>query len=135
MAEIRIQKTVSDYTCQLKAEAEEKWGRTEAYKEYEEKTADYSEGKRNDAAEGIDRIMAELAFCMKNGKAPDSDEAQGLVKKLQCHISENFYNCTKEILSGLGQMYVADERFRSSIDKHSVGTASFISEAIEVYCK
>lgn len=118
-----------------KAEAEEKWSETEAYKEYEEKTGSYSEKKWNDASEGIDRIMAEIAFCMKNGNAPDSDEAQGLVKKLQSHISENFYNCTKEILSGLGHMYVADERFRSSIDKHSEGTASFISEAIEVYCK
>ena len=52
-------------TKKYKTEAEEKWGRTEAYKEYEEKTADYSEGKRNDAAEGIDRIMADrLCPCL-----------------------------------------------------------------------
>ena len=58
---------------------------------------------------------------------------QSLVQKLQNHITENYYTCTKGILSGLGQMYVADERFKSNIDKHADGTAEFISEAIAVY--
>ncbi|MBR6634885.1 MAG: TipAS antibiotic-recognition domain-containing protein, partial [Clostridia bacterium] len=35
----------------------------------------------------------------------------------------------------LGQMYVADERFRNNIDNHALGTAEFVSRAIEVYCK
>ena len=50
------------------------------------------------------------------------------------YITENYYCCTKEILAGLGQMYVADERFKNNIDKHADGTAAFISEAIAVYC-
>jgi hypothetical protein len=36
---------------------------------------------------------------------------------------------------GLGQMYIADERFKNNIDKHASGTAAFICEAIEVYCQ
>jgi len=71
---------------------------------------------------------------MKNGGEPVSDEAQDLVKALQTHITENYYNCTNEILAGLGQMYVADERFRNNIDKHADGTAQFISDAIKIYC-
>ena len=118
-----------------KSEAEEKWGRTDAYKEYEEKTADYSELKRNDLITQMERIMAEFALCMKNGETSDSAETQSLVKALQSHITENYYSCTNEILAGLGQMYVADERFRNNIDKHADGTAAFISEAIEVYCR
>ena len=39
-----------------------------------------------------------------------------------------------QILAGLGQMYVADERFKSNIDKHADGTAAFIRDAITVYC-
>ena len=117
------------------AEAEEKWGETDAYKEYEKKTADYSGQKWDDVANGMDHIMAEFAICMRNDESPDSAEAQNLVKMLQNYITENFYLCTKEILAGLGQMYVADERFRKNIDKHTDGTAVFISEAIAVYCK
>ena len=117
-----------------KAEAQEKWGKTDAYKEHAERTKNYSRQKWNDLAEGIDRVMAEFAVCMKNGETPDSAEAQNLVKTLQNHITENCYLCTNEILAGLGQMYVADERFKSNIDKHADGTAAFISEAIEAYC-
>ena len=72
---------------------------------------------------------------MKHGAGPGDADAQNLVKNLQNHITENFYTCTKEILAGLGQMYVADERFRSNIDKHADGTAAFICEAIEAYCR
>ena len=117
-----------------KSEAKEKWGNTDAYKEQEEKTKDYSGQKWDDMADGMDHIMKDFALCMKNGKSHDSDDAQNLVEILQSYITENFYLCTKEILSGLGQMYVADERFRNNIDKHGDGTAEFISKAIAVYC-
>ena len=117
-----------------KAEAQEKWGQTNAYKEYAEKTKNYSKQKWNDLTEGMDRIMAEFAACMKNGSTPKSVEAQDLVKKLQNYITENYYLCTNEILAGLGQMYVADERFKDNIDKHADGTAAFICEATKFHC-
>ena len=118
-----------------KAEVKEKWGKTDAYKEHTEKTRNYSSPKWNHLAEDMDRIMVEFAVCMKHGDAPDSDAAQALVNALQSHITENYYHCTKEILAGLGQMYVADERFRNNIDRHGDGTAAFICEAIGIYCR
>ena len=117
-----------------KAEAQEKWGKTDVYKEHTEKTKHYSQEKWNGLAEGMDRIMAQFAACMKAGNAPASAEAQSLVKTLQEYITANYYHCTKEILAGLGQMYVADERFQNNIDKHGKGTAAFIRDAIQVYC-
>ena len=79
-------------------------------------------------------VFTKFAECMKDGHAPDSNEAQELVKELQNYITENYYTCTDEILAGLGQMYVADERFKNNIDKHTPGTATFIGEAITAYC-
>ena len=118
-----------------KVEAQEKWGKTDAYKEHAERTKNYSKQKWNALAEGMDHIMAEFALCMRKDESPDSTEAQSLVKALQNHITENYYLCTNEILAGLGQMYVGDERFKNNIDKHAGGTAAFICEAIEVYCR
>ena len=115
-------------------EAKEKWGNTEAYKESAEKTKGYSKEKWDEVNKGMDSLMAEFAECMKNGVAPDSDEAQALVKKWQDYISNNYYTCTNEILRGSGVMYTADERFRANINKHGDGTAEFMCEAIEVYC-
>ena len=57
-----------------------------------------------------------------------------LVKKLQDFITKNYYLCTNDILLGLGQMYVVDERFASNIDKNGEGTALFVFEAIKFYC-
>ncbi len=118
-----------------KQEVKEKWGKTDAYKEHEEKTKNYSQDKWNNLADGMDNIFTEFSVCIKNGEEPDSVNAQNLVKMLKNHITENYYTCTKEILAGLGQMYVCDERFKNNIDKHGDGTAEFITEAIEIYCK
>ena len=62
-------------------------------------------------------------------------EAQKLVQELQSFITDNCYTCTREILAGLGQMYVQDPRFQKNIDRHGAGTAAFISEAIAAYCQ
>jgi len=115
------------------AEARIRWGKTEAYKEYAEKTKKCSKEKRNSLAAGLDAIIGEFALCMKDGSAPGDKSPQNLVERLRNHISENYYTCTDEILSGLGQMYIADERFKNSIDKHADGTAAFVSDAIAVY--
>ena len=118
-----------------KAEAQEKWGKTDAYKEHTEKTKDYSGSKWNSLAADMDAILDEFTLCIKNSAQPQDAESQALVKKLQTHITENYYTCTDEILAGLGQMYVCDERFKNNIDKHGDGTAVFISEAIGFYCQ
>jgi DNA-binding transcriptional MerR regulator len=118
-----------------KGEVKERWGSTEAYGEHAEKTKSYSKGQWDGAAAELNAVFREFALCMKNGETPASSEAQALVKALQTYISENYYLCTNEILAGLGQMYVADDRFRENIDRHADGTAAFICEAIAVYCR
>ncbi len=112
-------------------EARERYGDTVAYREYTEKTKTYTKEKWATASDGLMEIFSEFAACKNNGLNPDSSEAKALVKKLQAHITENYYTCTDEILAGLGKMYVADERFRENINRCGDGTAEFVSEAIE----
>ena len=116
-----------------KNEARERWGNTDAYREHEQKTKNYSKEKWTEANDGLMAIFAEFAALKNNGVAADSPEALALVAGLQAHITENYYTCTDEILAGLGKMYVADERFKKNIDKCSEGTAEYASEAIEIY--
>ncbi|MDD5923849.1 MAG: MerR family transcriptional regulator [Clostridia bacterium] len=116
-------------------EAKEKWGNTAAYKESAEKTADYSADKWNQLNSAMDERIADFADCKRKGFTPDSKEVQALMENWQDFITENYYTCTKEILAGLGEMYVADERFRRNIDRHGEGTARFMCDAIKIYCK
>ena len=114
-------------------EVRTRWSTTDAYREHEQKTKNYSKEKWAEANDGLMAIFAEFAECKKNGVSAYSTEAQTLVAKLQAHITENYYTCTHEILAGLGKMYVADERFKKNIDKYGEGTAEFASEGIRIY--
>ena len=115
-------------------EAKLRWGNTDAYAESEKKTSGYSAEKWNEVNTGLSAVLAEFSS-IKDCTSPENDAAQLLVKKLQSYITDNFYTCTNEILAGLGQLYVADDRFKANIDKNGAGTAEFISEAIGIYCK
>ena len=115
-------------------EARSHWGNTDAYREYEQKTKNYTKEKWTEANDGLMAIFAEFSACKDSGASTDSAEARALVSKLRAHITEHYYTCTDEILAGLGKMYVADERFKKNIDKYGDGTAEFASEAIEAYC-
>ena len=80
-------------------------------------------------------IFAEFTECKNNGYVANSPKVQSLVGKLQEYITQNYYACTCEVLAGLGQMYIGDERFKKNIDKYGEGTAEFASEAIGVFCQ
>ena len=116
------------------AEIKERYGDTPAYKEYKEKTKGYSDGKWATSKLDIMVVFDKFANLMKAGYEPSSTEAQVLVVDLQKTITAAYYTCTDEILKGLGQMYVADERFQKNIDKNGKGTAEFASKVIAIYC-
>ena len=116
-------------------EVKQRFGETDAYKEHRQKTADYSTDKWQEVNDGMLSVFAKFAECMKKGNSAESDAVQELVKELQDYITANYYTCTKEILAGLGIMYVADERFKTNIDKNGDGTAEFVGNAIKIYCK
>ena len=120
-------------------EARSRWGNTDAYREHDRKTKNYTKAKWTEANDGLMAIFAEFATLNNSGVSADSAAtsaaAQALVAKLQAHIKENYYTCTDEILAGLGKMYVADERFKKNIDKYGEGTAEFVADAIAAYTK
>lgn len=113
-------------------EAKQKWGKTKAYGEYAEKAENRSEAEEGLISEGLMIIFRE--FGEMRDRNADCEEVKKQVVRLKAFISDNFYECTDEILSSLGQMYSGDERFRENIDRFSSpGTADFVSRAIETY--
>ena len=119
---------------QYEKEVRERWGDTAPYKESEQHTAGYTQSDWNELSSGMDAIMEGFAELKTEGFAPDDEPARLQVEKLKQFITERMYTCTDEILAGLGQKYVADERFTKNIDKHGEGTAEYISACIKSYC-
>lgn len=114
---------------QYAAEVKEKWGGTAAYQEYETRE---KAGTTGDPAALMERYAA---LGKVKHLSPAAPEAQAAIRDLQQFITDHFYTCTPEILAGLGEMYVADERFRKSIDEAGgEGTAAFVAKAIAICC-
>ncbi|MDD3362125.1 MAG: MerR family transcriptional regulator [Hespellia sp.] len=113
-------------------EVKDRWGTTDAYTQSQKKTAGYGKDDWKKVTEQMDELLKE--FAQHLGESPQCEEVQVLVGQWQQHITDTYYDCTKEVLAGLGQMYVADERFTKNMDKFGAGTAKLISDAIAVYC-
>ena len=145
----RERKTTMDFTAFDKTKLEEyakrareEYSGTDAYKEYEVKSAGRTAETEAVLGEGLMAIFARFGKLLTDGSSgasesgtpadPASPAAQALVRELQDYITEHFYTCTPEILAGLGKMYAADGEFRKNIDRcGGDGTAVFVSKAID----
>ena len=120
---------LEEYARRAKAE----WGSTPEYREFEQKAKGRTDEQAGDLNRQMMNIFAE--FGSERGTDPACEKVQGLVKKLQDFISENFYTCSDQILSGLGQAYAAGGEMTENIDRAGgKGTGAFANEAIQVYC-
>lgn len=116
------------------AEAKKRWGKTDAYQEFDQKTAGQTQAQQDAAADGLMAIFSRMGAIRTAD--PASSDAQQKVKELQDYITAHYYTCTKQILKGLGMMYIAGDEMTANIDAAGgKGTARFAHEAIEIYCK
>lgn len=118
---------IDDYTAQAKAA----WGKTDAWKEYEQRGNSREQNKQSG-----DALMALIAsFGQHRELDPASAEAQAMVQQLQDFITANFYTCTVPVLRGLADMYDGGSDFTRNIDKAGgEGTAAFLAKAMRIYC-
>lgn len=113
-------------------ETKEKYGDTSAYEESTRRTASYTKEDWQRMKENGDAIYMRIAELMDRG--PEDAEVQAEIDHWRQHITDHYYECSLEIFRGLGDMYVADERFTNNIDKYKSGLAAFLQQAIHVYC-
>jgi DNA-binding transcriptional MerR regulator len=116
---------------QYKEEAKQRWGNTEAYKQSQERTKNWTkEDYKRIAAEGkkFNQLLADMM-----DKGFNSPEFQDLIQKHYEGI-EVFYDCSLEMYRTLGDMYVADPRFTATYDKFRPGLARVMQQAINYYC-
>ena len=119
---------------QYAAEAKARWGKTEAYQEYEKKHAGKSPSQQNAAADGLMEIF--VRFGQIRDTDPASENAQALVAELKQYITDHYYTCTNQILRGLGMMYIAGDSMTENINNAGgEGTADFANRAIQIFCK
>lgn len=120
---------LDEYAEQAKAA----WGNSPEYREYQEKAKNRT--PEEDQILSGQCLMIFKEFGEIKDTDPSSEAAFRLVKKLQNFLTEHFYQCTDQILCGLGKMYAGGGEFTKNIDDYAgEGTAVFVNEAIQAYC-
>lgn len=114
---------------QYAAEARASWGDTEAWREYERKTARRTPEQARLLSQGMTQLMAEFGALRTH--RPDAPEVASQVEKLRGYITEHYYTCTDAILRGLAAMYAGGGSMTENIDAAGgPGTGAFIGAAI-----
>ena len=118
---------------QYAEEAKARWGNTDAYRQSAKRAAKWTEADKARLQKESNEIF--FAFAALAGTDPADARVQALVTRWKSFINESYYDCSNEMLAGLGQMYLEDQRFTENLDKFGAGTAKLMSDAIAVYCK
>ena len=121
---------MDDYSAQAKT----LYGKTDAYKEYEQKSKNRSKQQEQDLGGQVMDYFAKLGSLRPC--APDCEAAQNWVKELQAFFTENYYTCTPQILQCLAESYAGGGSMTENIDRvGGPGTGAFAKEVIEAYVK
>jgi MerR family transcriptional regulator, thiopeptide resistance regulator len=113
------------------AEAEERWGKTDAFRDSQRRVSRYTKADWQQLKDEAVGYGERLVAAMRSGAAPDSDAAMDAAEEHRQHISRWFYDCTYEIHRGLGQMYVDDPRFTATYEAIAPGLAAYLNQAIQ----
>lgn len=113
------------------AEAEERWGSTEAYKQSSSRTKAYTDADWAEIKAELEAIEADFAEALESGVAPDDELALVLAERARSHIDQRYYACSHTMHATLADMYTADERFRAHYDDRRAGLAKYVAAAIK----
>jgi DNA-binding transcriptional MerR regulator len=111
------------------AEAEERWGSSQEWRQSKARTARYTKQDWLKIKGEGSELYRQLALLMAAGKPPGSTEAMDAAELHRQYISRWFYDCSPAVHRGLGELYVNDPRFTANIDKVAPGLALFCREA------
>lgn len=111
------------------AEAEQRWGDTEAWKQSQRRAAQLTKLDWLDIKAEGDALLEALAQAKRDGVGPGSAEANELAARHRASI-ERFYDCGDEMHRNLVEMYLADERFTRYYDDAEPGLAQFVLDIV-----
>lgn len=128
-AEDKLEIFGKDYDPSWEAEAEERWGGTDAWQQSARRTAKYTKADYQRLKVEGDAFAAEIVAAFTAGTAPDSDTASALAERHRGQI-EQFYACSYAMHRQLADMYLADPRFTKSYEDMAPGLARWVHDAI-----
>lgn len=116
---------------ELQAEAEQRWGETDAFRESRRRTAHYTKRDWEELKAESEAIMLRIAEVYRSGATADSDAAMDAVEAHRIQITERFYDCSHQMQVQLGEGYVEDPRFAATYEAIEPGLTVWVRDAIQ----
>lgn len=112
------------------AEAEERWGDTDAWKQSQRRTANYSKEAWQQIKDEMDAINADYVELMRTGVPPEAEVAMDVAEAARQHICRWFYDCPPQMHANIAQMYISDPRFERTYEEIAEGLSRFVHDAV-----
>ena len=112
------------------AEARERWGDTDAYKEAARRTQRYTKEDWQRHRSEQEALYADAVALMNGGTPPTDDPAMAVAERHRLLIDRWFYPCSVDLHRGLASLYESDARFSAGIDAHAPGLTAFLVATI-----
>lgn len=111
------------------AEIREKYGE-EAVAKSNAKMMGLSQTEYDQMQKGSEELQGKLEAAVKDGLSPKSEEGKEIIRLHKAWLGYTWGQYSPEAHKGLGDMYVADERFTAYYDQSVKGCAQFLRDAI-----
>lgn len=115
------------------AEAEQRWGHTEAYRQSQERVKRLTKEDWERIKNEGDALLRKLVSQMEAKADPASPQVQELIAQHYDGL-RTFYEPNLELYAGLANMYVDDARFTAFYDKYASGLAAYLRDGMLAYC-
>jgi DNA-binding transcriptional MerR regulator len=108
------------------------YGKTDAYKEYSQKSKTRTKEQEKDLGDQVMDFFARLG--KMRPCEPDSEAARSWAMELQAFFTAHYYTCTPQILRSLAESYADGGSMNENIDKAGgAGTGAFAKQVIDAY--
>ena len=118
------------YSEEYQAEAQERWGDTDAWRQSAARTKTYTRADWAAIKAETESINTDFIAAKRTGEPADGEIAMDIAERARLQIHDRFYDCSPEFHRNLGEMYVSDPRFTASYDDQEAGLAQYVRDAI-----
>ncbi|WP_151525778.1 MerR family transcriptional regulator [Serinicoccus kebangsaanensis] len=112
------------------AEAEQRWGETDAWKESNRRTKGYTKEQWEQIKVEQDQVNARFVELLQGDVDATSVAAMDAAEEARQQICRWFYDCPREMHANIAQMYVDDPRFSQTYEDIAPGLAQFVRDAV-----
>jgi DNA-binding transcriptional MerR regulator len=115
---------------EYQAEAEDRWGDTDAWKQSAARTKRYTKADWQQIKAEQEAVTSAFIAAKRAGLPADSAEAMDAAEGARRQIHERFYDCSHDFHRALGDMYISDPRFTKTYEDLDAGLAQYVRDAI-----